>query len=82
MTASVPNCCQTRTTSFSANKGGFVPFSDHDKLKEIEREISMRCSVYPQRVASKAMRQQDADRLIAILEEIREGDGPLFGENS
>jgi hypothetical protein len=41
-----------------------------DKLRCIEREIAMRKTVYPKWVASGRMKQDKADREIAVMESI------------
>jgi hypothetical protein len=41
-----------------------------DKLRCIEREIAMRKAVYPKWVASGRMKQDKADREIAVMESI------------
>jgi hypothetical protein len=45
-------------------------FSDADKVDELQREIKMRNRVFPRWVADGRMRQDEADRRIAILQEI------------
>lgn len=47
-------------------------FTPADKLKAVERELGWRRKVYPRRVAEKKMRQDDADREIAVFEAIAE----------
>jgi hypothetical protein len=41
-----------------------------DKLRCIERELILRYRVYPKRIESGKMTQRQADREIAIMEEI------------
>lgn len=41
-----------------------------DKLRCIEREIAMRKAVYPKWVASGRMKQDKADREIAVMEAV------------
>jgi hypothetical protein len=41
-----------------------------DKIAELRREIRMRESVYPRRIAEKRMTPAEADRRIAILRAI------------
>lgn len=45
-------------------------FTDVEKMKAAEREVGMRRLVYLRRVADGKMKQADADRGIAIMEEI------------
>lgn len=40
------------------------------KLAEVRRELALRRRVYPDRVATRRMRQEEADRLIAVMEAI------------
>ena len=47
-----------------------MTYSDIEKAEEIRREIKMRKRVFPRWVADGRMKQADADRRIAILEEI------------
>jgi hypothetical protein len=48
-------------------------FTNAEKLREVEREIGMRKRVYPSFVARGKLRQEDADRQIAIMQEVAEG---------
>ncbi len=41
-----------------------------EKLKSVERELGMRRQVYPRRVAEGKMKQEAADREIAVMEAI------------
>lgn len=47
-------------------------FPPSQKLKAVERELKYRRYVYPARVASKKMTQEEADLQIAIFEAIAE----------
>jgi hypothetical protein len=47
-----------------------MTIDDAVKLACIEREIEMRKRVYPRRVYNCQMRQEDADREIAVMQEI------------
>lgn len=51
-----------------------------DKLRCVEREIAMRKTIYPKLVASGRMKQDEADREIAVMEavadDIRNQIGP------
>lgn len=47
-----------------------MSFTDAEKLKALMRECALRVAVYPGRVASKKMKQADADRELAIMHEI------------
>jgi hypothetical protein len=47
-----------------------VIFSDRDKLKAVEREIAMRKTFYPQRVALGRMTEEAAARELAIMNSI------------
>jgi hypothetical protein len=49
-----------------------MKYSAQEKHRELLREIEMRKSVYPRRVMSGSMSQRQADRQIAILQEIAE----------
>jgi hypothetical protein len=44
--------------------------TDLDKLKCVERELAMRRNVYRNRVRKGLMREEDADREIALMEAI------------
>lgn len=44
--------------------------SDDEKHKEAMREVEMRRRVYPQWVAKGKLRQDEADRRIAVMEAI------------
>lgn len=46
------------------------PFSRDDKIGCLRREIKMRRQVYPRWVATQKMKQEDADREIAVMEAI------------
>jgi len=59
-------------------------FTDAEKIAELRKEITMRKRVFPRWVADGRMKQADADRRIAILEEIaaeydKAGQLPLDG---
>lgn len=45
-------------------------FSDHEKRAEAVREVAMRKSVYRGMVRSGKIMQREADRAIAIMQEI------------
>lgn len=45
-------------------------FTAEEKAKECEREAKMRRHVYPVRVSEKKMSQADADRKIAMMDEM------------
>jgi hypothetical protein len=45
-------------------------FTDRDKWQAAERELNMRRRVYPNWVASGRMSQQEAERQIALMNEI------------
>lgn len=45
-------------------------FTNLEKMREAQREIGQRTWVYPKRVEAGKMTQAQADRLIAIMEEI------------
>lgn len=45
-------------------------YSTLEKLKCLERELAMRRGVYKRRVASGQMKQEQADREIALMSEI------------
>lgn len=47
-----------------------VRFSDEEKRQCAEREAKMRRRVYPRWVADGRMKQEQADREIAIMDEI------------
>ena len=47
-------------------------FTPREKLEAVEREIGMRRKVYPRWVLLKKIRQDTADREIAVLEAIAE----------
>ena len=49
-----------------------MKFTASEKHRELLREIEMRKSVYPRRVMTGSMSQRQADRQIAIMEEIAE----------
>lgn len=51
---------------------GPVGFETSDKLRCIEREIAMRRKVYPNRVLTRRMTREAADREIAIMTAIRD----------
>lgn len=52
-----------------------MTFSKAEKLAEIAREIALRRSVYPNLVASGRLKQERADRQIAIFLEIAKDYG-------
>jgi hypothetical protein len=41
-----------------------------DKQKEAEREVAMRRNVYPKWIAAGRMKQDEADRRVAVMEQI------------
>lgn len=47
-----------------------LPYTDKDKLRCIERELSYRQRIYPRRVAAGKMTQLQANREIFVLEDI------------
>ena len=47
-------------------------FTRVEKLKALEREIEMRKRVFPKRVDKGLMKQDEADRQVAVMEEIAE----------
>jgi hypothetical protein len=47
-------------------------FTNTEKAKEADREVGYRKYVYPRRVMDKKMTQEQADRQIAIMQEIAE----------
>jgi hypothetical protein len=49
-----------------------MKYSAQEKHRELLREIEMRKSVYPRRVMTGSMSKRQADRQIAILQEIAE----------
>jgi hypothetical protein len=49
-----------------------MTFTFKQKLEAVEREIKLRKRVYPRWVQDKRMSQPEADRQIAVFEEIRE----------
>jgi hypothetical protein len=49
-----------------------VSFTNADKWKEAEREVRYRQRVYGRLVADKGMRQEVADKRIAIMQAIAE----------
>lgn len=51
-----------------------------DKLAEIDKEIEWRRFAYPRSVAGKKMRQETADRRMAVIEAIREDYSRLVRE--
>ena len=59
-------------------------FSREEKHRAAKRELDFRRMVYPKRIAAGAMRQQDADYQIALMEAIAADYAPepepdLFG---
>lgn len=54
-----------------------MTFSARDKMREAQREVSYRRWVYAKRVANDAMSQADADKKIAIMEQIALDYGKL-----
>jgi hypothetical protein len=50
-------------------------FTREQKLQEIAREIALRRRVYPRWIATGRMKQDHADRLIAIMLEIAKDYG-------
>jgi hypothetical protein len=60
-----------------------MEFTREEKLKEVAREIALRRRVYPNRVLTRRLTQQQADRQIAIMLEIAKdygGHGDEKGE--
>lgn len=47
-----------------------MPFSIHEKISELRREVQMRKRVYGNRVQAKQMTQQQADRQLGLMQEI------------
>lgn len=47
-----------------------MPFSVHEKISELRREVQMRKRVYANRVQRNQMTQQAADRYLGLMEEI------------
>jgi hypothetical protein len=47
-------------------------FTRAEKLAALEREIAMRKRVYPRFIAQNKMKQAEADRQVAIMEDIAE----------
>ena len=47
-----------------------ILIDDVEKLKCVEREIAMRRGVYPKWIASGMLKQEKADREIAVMEAI------------
>lgn len=54
-------------------------FDETEKLKCLEREIAMRRRVYPKWIASGKLKQEKADREIAIMEAIADDYRPGAG---
>ncbi len=50
-------------------------FSNEEKLKEVARELAMRERVFPMMVKTGKLKQEDADRRMAILKEIAKDYG-------
>ncbi len=47
-----------------------MPFTSREKQKAATREVGYRQHVYPRRVSDGKMKQADADKQIAIMQEI------------
>ena len=47
-----------------------MQFTDRDKLKAVEREIALRKSAYPRFVEKGKLKQEVADREVAVMEAI------------
>lgn len=60
-----------------AEDRGPPPFTARDKMQAIQREVGYRRWVYPKRVEAGKMKQADADREIAIMDEIAREYGAL-----
>jgi hypothetical protein len=64
-----------------------MPFTDEEKLAEISRELELRHRVYRWQVRNGKMTQEQANRQIGILVEVKldyaakvtANPGPLFG---
>lgn len=46
------------------------PITDQEVVQEMERELRMRHQVYTKQVAARTMKQDTADRRIAIVQKI------------
>lgn len=49
---------------------GDEPVSIEDQIREVQRELDMRRTVYARRVANKSMTQRQADRQILVMEAV------------
>jgi hypothetical protein len=49
-----------------------VSYTDAEKLKEIEREITIRRKIYPSWIAQNRLSYATAEKQLAILQEIAE----------
>ena len=52
-----------------------MTFTREEKLKEVAREIALRRAVYPSQIARRRLKQEVADRQIAIMLEIAKDYG-------
>jgi len=65
-----------------------MPFTNEEKLKEIDREIMQRHRVYRRLIANGTLNKETAARQIAILSDVAEDyrakakEGPLFAHHA